>query len=96
MDLSWFEFGVIVVCGLGGFLITSAVLESRRAKDKANRAGGDEAEAPKGEKANRSKNEEASQQSRERSWWETLGVSREASSDEIKERLSEGDRKIPS
>jgi hypothetical protein len=81
MDLSWLEFGVIIACGLGGFFITNAVLEARRVPTKGERKGEDEAEAA--ERASRSKNEEP-QHPKERPWWETLGVSREASSDEIK------------
>ena len=84
MDLSWLEFAVIVACGFGGFFITNALLEARRGRDKAEHQGGDEAEAPNSEKADQAENEEAPQHPKERSWWETLGVSRDASSDEIK------------
>lgn len=54
MNIGWWEFAVIIACGLVGFLIMSAILESRPVKERAQRVGEDDAHAEERENANRS------------------------------------------
>jgi len=77
--MEWLDFAVVVGCGLIGFIIVNAVIESRRAKaqKRDNDANGkaDREDAPN------------DQNGREdpRPWWEILHVDRNATAGQIKE-----------
>ncbi len=85
--MGWLEFGVIVGCGLLGFIIMNAVIDARRAK-----AEGQQKSDGAKEKNSGSKEEERTQTSGDRqgrtnpprSWWETLNVDQNASAEQIK------------
>jgi DnaJ-domain-containing protein 1 len=84
MDLGWIEFSVIIGCGLIGFFVVNAFLESRRVRNETPRQDRSEAGSERTERASRSENEETERPPSERSWSEILGVSKEASPDDIK------------
>jgi hypothetical protein len=85
MDLGWIEFSVIIGCGLIGFFVVNAVLESRRFENGTSNQDGAGAGSEQSEKARRSEDEEVPRPEKsDPSWWDILGVSEQASSDEIK------------
>jgi DnaJ-domain-containing protein 1 len=90
--MGWLEFTVIIVCGLLGFIVVNALIDSRRAKVE----GQQKADDAKNE-GNRTKQDEGAQQTRSdrqhqkeekenppRSWWAILNVDRNASPEQIK------------
>jgi DnaJ-domain-containing protein 1 len=83
MELGWIEFSVIIACGLIGFLVVNAFLERRRLDDGTSRQGESGAQSESG-RSRGAAQDEPSVKSTSRSWWEILGVNREASPDLIK------------
>lgn len=83
--MGWLEFGVIVGCGLVGFIIVNAVIEARRAKAEDWQKDGNANKQDSG-----SKDEDPTQADRQRrtnpprAWWETLNVDQNASTEQIK------------
>jgi len=84
MDLGWIEFSVIIGCGLIGFFVVNAFLEHRRTNDETSRQGRSEAGSEQTKEDGEPKNEQTARPNSQRSWWEILGVSKEASPDDIK------------
>lgn len=84
MDLGWTEFSVIIGCGLIGFFVVSAFLEHRRVNNDASRQERAEADSERTEEDGGPEDGPTAKPASERSWWEILGVSKEASPDDIK------------
>ena len=91
--MRWLEFTVIIICGLIGFIIVNAMIDSRRAKAEGRQRADDSKK-----EGSRAKQDEEAQQTRSssgqhrkeekgntpRSWWEILNVDRNASPEQIK------------
>jgi DnaJ-domain-containing protein 1 len=84
MDLGWIEFSVIIGCGLIGFFLVNAFLERRRVNDETSRQERSEAESEQSRAGGAAQDEPTAKPSSQRSWWEILGVNKEASPDAIK------------
>jgi DnaJ-domain-containing protein 1 len=88
--VGWLEFTVIIVCSLVGFIIVTAIIDSRRAKEK-QREDNARKESGRSREDRDSQQTHGHEQSREqekenmpRSWWETLNVDKNASPQQIK------------
>jgi len=84
MDLGWIEFSVILGCGLIGFFIVSGFLEYRRANGESAHEERAEAGAQRSDENCGPEDEPVVRPASERSWWEILGVNKEASPSDIK------------
>src|ERR1700694_2886498 len=85
--MGWLEFTVIVVCGLGGFIIVNAVMDARRRKAEGQQKDGEAREQNSGSSDEERTNKSDDRQRRTsspRAWWETLNVDQNASTDDIK------------
>jgi DnaJ-domain-containing protein 1 len=83
MDLGWIEFSVIIGCGFVGFLIVNAFLEYRRVSEETSREEGSNGSS-RTEESRKPEDDPTTSPASEPSWWEILGVGKEASPDEIK------------
>ncbi|WP_454616496.1 J domain-containing protein [Bradyrhizobium cenepequi] len=84
MDLGWIEFSVIIGCGLIGFLVVNAFLEYRRVNNETARQERAETGSKRTEEDLGSEDRPTAGPASERSWWEILGVNKEATQDDIK------------
>jgi DnaJ-domain-containing protein 1 len=90
--MGWLEFTVIIVCGLLGFIVVNAVIDSRRARAEGKQKDDHATKHSNGTK----KDEDAARADRDqqrraegkenppRSWWETLNIDQNASPEQIK------------
>jgi len=76
--MGWLEFTVIIVCGLFGFIVMNAVIDSRRARH--NDENKNDNAKKRGDQRRRTERKESPL----RSWWETLKVDQNASPEQIK------------
>jgi DnaJ-domain-containing protein 1 len=90
--MGWLEFTVIIVCGLLGFIVVNAVIDSRRARaerrQKDDHAKKESSGPKKDEDTARTdrnqKRRTGGKENPPRSWWETLNVDQNASPEQIK------------
>ena len=85
--MGWLEFAVIVGCCLLGFIIMNAVIDARRAKNKGQQKDGDAKKHDSGSKdedPTKKTDDRQRRTSPPRSWWETLNVDQNASTEQIK------------
>jgi DnaJ-domain-containing protein 1 len=85
--MGWLEFAVVVGCGLVGFIIVNAVIDARRAKAEGQQEDGDAKKQDSGSKdedPTKKTDDRQRRTSPPRSWWETLNVDQNASTEQIK------------
>jgi hypothetical protein len=87
--MGWLEFAVIVGCCLVGFIIMNAVIDARRTKAEGQQKDGDAKKQDSGSKdedPTKKTDDRQRRTSPPRSWWETLNVDQNASTEQIKAR----------
>jgi DnaJ-domain-containing protein 1 len=85
--MGWLEFAVIVGCCLVGFIIMNAAIDARRAKAEGQQKDGDAKKHDSGSKdedPTKKTDDRQRRTSPPRSWWETLNVDQNASTEQIK------------
>jgi DnaJ-domain-containing protein 1 len=85
--MGWLEFAVIVGCCLVGFIIMNAIIDARRTKAEGQQKDGDAKNQDSGSKdedPTKKTDDRQRRTSPPRSWWETLNVDQNASTEQIK------------
>src|ERR1700730_2244503 len=85
--MGWLEFAVIVGCCLVGFIIMNAVIDAHRTKAEGQQKDGDAKKQDSGSKdedPTKKTDDRQRRTSPPRSWWETLNVDQNASTEQIK------------
>ena len=81
--MEWLNFAVVVSCGLIGFIIVNAFIDSRRAKTKNGDNDGNG--SGKADRDGTRKDQNGQREDAPRPWWEVLHIDRNATGGQIKE-----------
>jgi DnaJ-domain-containing protein 1 len=82
--MGWLEFAVVLGCGLAGFIAISAVIDARRVREDRQKDDGATKNNSESRKTQGEDRQSANDSGASRSWWETLNVERDASTEQIK------------